>query len=77
LAGSVPAYREAVPDGPAPKGLWTTAQVAAYLGVSARLIQRYRAEGTLIPTWETPKGHARWDIEDVQRQLQALRKRAD
>jgi DNA-binding transcriptional MerR regulator len=60
-------------SGPAPKGLWTSAQVAAHLGVSVRLIQRHRAEGTLVPTMETPKGHARWDIEDVQRQLRALR----
>jgi DNA-binding transcriptional MerR regulator len=47
--------------------------VAAYLGVSTRLIQRYRAEGILTPTWETPKGHARWKIEDVERQLRELR----
>ncbi|MGH8963934.1 MAG: helix-turn-helix domain-containing protein [Actinomycetes bacterium] len=60
-------------SGPAPKGLWTTAQVAAYLGVSARLIQRYRAEGTLTPTWQTPKGHARWDIKDVEEQLRKMR----
>jgi DNA-binding transcriptional MerR regulator len=47
--------------------------VAAYLGVSARMIQRYRAEGILTPTWETPKGHARWDIKDVEEQLQKMR----
>ncbi|OZM82995.1 MerR family DNA-binding transcriptional regulator [Pseudonocardia sp. MH-G8] len=54
-----------------------TAELAAELGVSARLIQQYRQEGTLVPTLETPKGHARWDLDDVREQLRALRKRPD
>ncbi|WP_233159244.1 MerR family transcriptional regulator [Pseudonocardia sp. MH-G8] len=57
--------------------LLLTAELAAELGVSARLIQQYRQEGTLVPTLETPKGHARWDLDDVREQLRALRKRPD
>ena len=53
--------------------LLLTSELAEELGVSARLIQQYRQDGILTPTLETPKGHARWDLEDVRQQLRALR----
>jgi DNA-binding transcriptional MerR regulator len=55
--------------------LLLTSELAEELGVSARLIQQYRQDGILTPTMETPKGHARWDLEDVRTQLRALRRR--
>jgi DNA-binding transcriptional MerR regulator len=58
---------------PPKRRLLLTAELAAELGVSARLIQQYRQEGTLTPAMETPKGHARWDLEDVMEQLKQLR----
>ena len=58
-------------------GAEETSELAAELGVSARLIQQYRQEGILTPTMETPKGHARWDLDDVREQLKALRKKND
>lgn len=60
-----------------PRRLLLTSELARELGVSTRLIQAYRQEGTLVPTAETPKGHARWDLEDVREQLRGLRKRSD
>ncbi|HET6257632.1 MAG TPA: MerR family transcriptional regulator [Pseudonocardia sp.] len=55
--------------------LLLTSELAEELGVSARLIQQYRHDGILTPTMETPKGHARWDLEDVRKQLRALREK--
>lgn len=53
----------------------TSAEVARALGLSVRLIQKYRADGLLTPAMETPKGHARWDLDEVKRQLDELRRR--
>jgi hypothetical protein len=72
----VPAYGARVPPKPR-RRLLLTSELAAELGVSARLIQQYRQEGILTPTMETPKGHARWDLDDVREQLKALRKKND
>jgi len=57
------------------KRLLTSAEVARALGLSVRLIQQYRADGLLTPKMETPKGHARWDLDEVREQLAALRRR--
>lgn len=52
--------------------LLTTAELAKRIGISTRVIQRYRAEGVLQPELETPRGHARWRESDVRRQLRRL-----
>lgn len=52
--------------------LLTTKELSDRIGISTRVIQRYRAEGLLVPELETPRGHARWDEDDVRRQLREL-----
>jgi DNA-binding transcriptional MerR regulator len=55
--------------------LVTTAELARVLGLSPRTIQKYRADGVLVPDVESPGGHARWDVEKVRAKLAELAKR--
>lgn len=55
--------------------LVTTAELARSLGLAPRTIQRYRRNGWLKPAEVSIGGHARWDIDDVRAQMQALRDR--
>ncbi|MHA6629379.1 MerR family transcriptional regulator [Pseudonocardia sichuanensis] len=55
--------------------LVTTSELARAIGLHTRTIQRYRAEGVIVPELESPGGHARWDVEKVKDQLRALRQR--
>lgn len=57
----------AVPD------LVHTSDAAKALGVSARSLARWAAEGRIRPDLVTPGGHMRWNIETLRQQLQALR----
>jgi excisionase family DNA binding protein len=57
--------------------LLTTAQAAQQLGVSRRTLARYAERGQLAPTLVLPSGHLRWNLEDVRRQLRALRAPGD
>jgi hypothetical protein len=52
-----------------------TSDAAKALGISARSIARWAAEGRIAPDLVTPGGHMRWNIENLRRQLQELRKR--
>lgn len=52
--------------------LVTSSQLARMLGLSARTIQRYRRAGYLVPAAESPGGHARWDVTQVQERLREL-----
>jgi len=52
--------------------LVTTAELARALGLSPRTIQKYRADGVLIPDVESPGGHARWSVEKVRARLAEL-----
>jgi predicted site-specific integrase-resolvase len=56
--------------------LLTTAQAARILGISRRTLSRYAMDGQLQPTLTLPSGHYRWDLNDIRRQLKALRDRA-
>jgi DNA-binding transcriptional MerR regulator len=56
--------------------LLTTSELAKALSLSVRTIQRYRSEGLLLPTSESPGGHARWDLEDAREQMRELARKA-
>ena len=46
------------------------------LGVSRRTLARYAERGQLVPTLVLPSGHYRWELDDIRRQLKALRETA-
>lgn len=54
-----------------------TGVAADAVGVDRRTLQRWVEDGVVTPTLKTPGGHARWDIEDLKRQLHELNKRDD
>jgi hypothetical protein len=43
----------------------TTAQVARALGLAASTSRHYRSEGRIVPSTQTPGGHARYDLDEV------------
>ena len=47
----------------------TTKQAAEALGVAVSTLQAWAAKGIVKPAWRTPGGHARWDLADLERQL--------
>jgi len=50
--------------------LLTSKEAADELGVGVSTLQRWAAAGLISPVWRTPRGrHARWDIDDLRRQL--------
>jgi hypothetical protein len=50
-----------------------TSEAAKALGISARSLARWAAEGRIIPDLVTPGGHMRWDVEGLRSQLRQLR----
>ena len=52
-----------------------TSEAAKALGISARSIARWAAEGKIVPDLVTPGGHLRWSIENLRQQLLELRER--
>jgi hypothetical protein len=52
-----------------------TSDAAKALGISARSIARWAAEGRITPDLVTPGGHMRWSIANLRRQLEEARKR--
>jgi len=57
--------------------LISSGELAKELGVSARTIARYAADGLLTPAETTIGGHFRWVLEDVRQQMRELRERPD
>ncbi|MCH6165159.1 MerR family DNA-binding transcriptional regulator [Pseudonocardia alaniniphila] len=55
-----------------PDELVHTSEAAKALGISARSIARWAAEGKIVPNLRTPGGHMRWDVEGLRKQLYAL-----
>lgn len=56
--------------------LSTSGELASELGVTPRTVARWVQRGWITPAVITAGGHFRFDIEDVRRQLDELRKRA-
>jgi DNA-binding transcriptional MerR regulator len=52
-----------------------TSEAAKALGISARSIARWAAEGRITPDLVTRGGHMRWDIENLRQQLRRLSQR--
>jgi DNA-binding transcriptional MerR regulator len=52
-----------------PAKLVPTADAAKAVGVDRRTLQRWAKEGLVTPALTTPGGHARWDVDDLIRQL--------
>lgn len=57
--------------------LLTTAQAAKVFGINRTTLGRYARDGLLKPTVVLPSGHLRWSLEDLRRQMRALRERGD
>jgi len=49
--------------------LITTGKAARALGIDPATLWRWYQAGTIRPAWVTPGGHARWDLDDLRRQL--------
>lgn len=45
------------------------------IGVDVRTLQRWAAEGLVVPALTTPGGHLRWDVDDLIAQLRRQRLR--
>ncbi|MGH3492317.1 MAG: MerR family DNA-binding transcriptional regulator [Sciscionella sp.] len=54
--------------------LLPTAVAAKALGISSRTLARYAERGLLRPAVVLPTGHYRWDLDDVRRQLDDVRR---
>lgn len=52
--------------------LLTTADAADAIGVHRRTLQRWWSDGRVSPTERTVGGHARWDLDELRRQVRAL-----
>lgn len=52
--------------------LLTSAQAAREVGMSARTLSGYAADGVLVPASVLPSGHRRWNLDDLRAQLAAL-----
>lgn len=49
---------------------YVTSGVAAdHLGIGVSTLQSWAAKGLVTPAWRTPGGQARWDIPELERQL--------
>jgi 8-oxo-dGTP pyrophosphatase MutT (NUDIX family) len=49
--------------------LLKTAEAADAIGVGISTLQAWAASGRVTPAWRTPGGQARWDLDDLKRQL--------
>ena len=47
----------------------TTRVAADHLGIGVSTLQSWAAKGIVKPAWRTPGGLARWDLQDLERQL--------
>ncbi|WP_083844732.1 helix-turn-helix domain-containing protein [Saccharomonospora cyanea] len=55
--------------------LLTTGEAAKALSVDRSTLARWLREGRVLPTEVTAGGHARWDLEDLRRQIADVRRR--
>jgi DNA-binding transcriptional MerR regulator len=54
--------------------LVSTGEAAKAIGVGRATLARWWADGLVTPALVTAGGHARWDVEDLKRQLRDKRK---
>jgi len=52
--------------------LLTTGEAAKALSVDRSTLARWQREGTVTPEFVTAGGHARWDLEKLKAQINAL-----
>lgn len=52
-----------------PSNLVATGVAAEQIGVARSTLARWWAQGLVKPALVTAGGHARWDVEDLKRQL--------
>lgn len=57
--------------------LVATGVAAKALGIDRATLHRWWQQGLVTPTYVTAGGHARWDLDDLRRQLHDLRKRGE
>jgi excisionase family DNA binding protein len=55
--------------------LVSTGEAARALGIGRSTLARWHAEGTVEAAFITAGGHARWDVEDLRRQIAEWRRR--
>jgi DNA-binding transcriptional MerR regulator len=56
-----------------PERLLTTSEAAKILGLSRGVLASYVRRGLLRPYLTLPTGHYRWSLDDIRRQLAAIR----
>jgi predicted site-specific integrase-resolvase len=57
--------------------LVSTGEAAKVIGVGRATLARWWADGLVTPALVTAGGHARWDVEDLKRQLRNKQKTND
>jgi DNA-binding transcriptional MerR regulator len=55
----------------------TTTQAAEELGIPASTLRHWILKYDLRPADRTLGGHYRWDVDDLRRQIEALKRRVD
>ena len=53
--------------------LITTGQAADALGISRRTLAAWKKDGKITPAFVTAGNHARWDLDDLRRQIERWR----
>lgn len=56
----------------APDHLLPTSEAARRVGVARRTLTLWASEGLVTPALRTAGGHYRWDLADLQRQLDEM-----
>lgn len=51
--------------------LVSTSEAARQLGIAQSTLSRWVSAGIVTPTWRTAGGHMRWDVDELERQLDA------
>jgi helix-turn-helix protein len=62
-------YPDVIIYGMAAAELVSTADAARMLGIDRATLSRWARQGLVHPTYTTPGGQYRWDLEDLRRQL--------
>jgi excisionase family DNA binding protein len=52
--------------------LLTTGEAARALSIDRSTLARWEREGKVTPAFKTAGGHARWDLDDLKRQISEI-----